>query len=489
MKTKILYLCIIISLSFLAACGSSVETEDKKDTGPLLDQEKHWHLIGKNGINILPAWELSQGSHSVSIAIVDLGFSPSSPAFMSCPQSYKVLDFVHGKRDINDHGTKVASFVSTCPDNPLGLVGVNQKSEVLWLDMHSFKSLPQALVYWAAGLVDQKHSNDRLTFPAKIEKPVAVVNMSYGEKFLIQEEEDSIAIKYLKMSELVNNKLDNIHGHSNNPSLAIFDYSRPGPILVAGAGNDGKNSGKIFPSAATGVISVGATTSNGFSTSFSNWGETVEIMAPGENLLAATKNGSELVNGTSFATPIISGVISLMKSVYKELNWKTATYLLQSTAVPMDCAAYCVGRQECEKDCCVGTKQTCTPGRVDAGAAVKAAAKMAQTDIVNMALIDAFPYYIKLEKSNTNNLYNAKFIVFNVGDKDGSYSISSENKELKFEPSEFIVPKKSQPQTGILVTVSSHNPQLPITAIRIASPESGKVSTFSDEITVYVGSK
>ena len=89
-------------------------------------------------------------------------------------------------------------------------------------------------------------------------------------------------------------------------------------LIVAAVGNDGCECLHL-PAAVDSVLAVGAMDSQGSPISFSNWGEAYQnqgILAPGENILGAVAGGgTSLRTGTSFATPIVSGFISLLLSI------------------------------------------------------------------------------------------------------------------------------------------------------------------------------
>jgi len=126
---------------------------------------------------------------------------------------------------------------------------------------------------------------------------------------------------------------------------AINSARSRGASVIVAAGNEAMNASNSSPANCSGVVTVAAVGRNGGRASYSNFGATVEIAAPGgsggANSVLSTLNtgtttpGSDsyaLYNGTSMATPHVSGVVALMLSVKPALTPDQVTSILQSTA-------------------------------------------------------------------------------------------------------------------------------------------------------------
>jgi subtilisin family serine protease len=83
-----------------------------------------------------------------------------------------------------------------------------------------------------------------------------------------------------------------------------------GIVLVAAAGNAGPGAPFAFPAAYNGVIAVTATNESDGLMEQANRGPYVHVAAPGVDLLAPVAGGTDAVTGTSFAAPVVTGVIA-----------------------------------------------------------------------------------------------------------------------------------------------------------------------------------
>jgi subtilisin family serine protease len=126
----------------------------------------------------------------------------------------------------------------------------------------------------------------------------------------------SKAIKYaVSHGAQVINMSFGISGGAQTLKNTIKDAEKAGVIVVASAGND-NTSVPQYPASYPGVVSVAATDLQDVKASFSNYGATISVSAPGKSIISAYPGGyyAEL-SGTSFAAPMVAGEAALLRSL------------------------------------------------------------------------------------------------------------------------------------------------------------------------------
>ncbi|KEK17468.1 hypothetical protein BAMA_12955 [Bacillus manliponensis] len=192
------------------------------------------------------------------------------------------------------HGTHVAGIISAKENNKIGAHGINPKAKVMSIDISNNEKMLSDY-YIAKGIL---HA---------VEQGIDVINMSFGSPA------DSAILQEAIQVAVENNV-----------------------VVVAAAGNESRSS-YSYPAAYDGVISVGATDANKELAEFSNYGPSVDVVAPGVGVfstIATPKkpNTYAKLDGTSMASPVVAGVASLIKSKYPDLNSYEVEALLKSTA-------------------------------------------------------------------------------------------------------------------------------------------------------------
>ena len=246
-----------------------------------------WHLpkIAAPG-----GWDLATGSPSVPIAIIDSGVDPTHPDLAgNLIAGYNFLGNNTDTQDVLGHGTAVAGSAAAITDNTTGVAGVAWNSPIMPLvvlnanDYATYYDIAQAINYAA-------------------DQGVRVINISIGGS-----------------------------SYSSTLQNAVNYAWNKGAVIVACAHNYSTDT-PYYPAACANVIAVSATTSSDTLASFSNYGNWIDIAAPGAYILTTTRGGGYgNWNGTSFSSPITAGVVALILSANPSLtNAQVVDTLTQS---------------------------------------------------------------------------------------------------------------------------------------------------------------
>ncbi len=158
-------------------------------------------------------------------------------------------------------------------------------------------------------------------------------------------------------------------GQFSQTAQTVIDFAvSKGSIVVAAASNDGVEQIR-YPAAYDGVIAVASTDINDNKSSFSNYGTWVDVSAPGSRIRSTIATGSySTFDGTSMATPMVAGLLGLMKSHNPNVTNAQLEQCLVSSAEPIDALNQTYagkigsGRIDAEKSLqCVGALLNATP--------------------------------------------------------------------------------------------------------------------------------
>ena len=132
------------------------------------------------------------------------------------------------------------------------------------------------------------------------------------------------AVKYaVSHGAQVINMSFGISGQTQTLKKTIGEAVNDGVTVVASAGN-GNMAVPQYPAAYPGVLGVAATNLTDVKASFSNYGSTISVSAPGSNIISGYPGGyyAEL-SGTSFSAPMVAAEAALLRSL-KTSGWKNS---------------------------------------------------------------------------------------------------------------------------------------------------------------------
>ncbi len=291
--------------------------EQSAGTDPLLQDD--W---SRAAVRLYEAWGITLGSPNIPVAVIDTGVDYRHPdlagQFWVNPgedlngngradssdfngvddDGNGFVDDVHGwdftdaptfadggdyldrdadPMDENGHGTMVAGIIAARAGNGIGVAGVAPQARIM--NLRAGTSL---------GFLEEDDVAAAILYA--VQNGARIINMSFGD---------------VVVSPLLRD-------------VVQFAHAR-GVVLVASSGNSGSDE-PHYPSGFTETISVGAVTPNRSLAGFSNYGTTLDVVAPGQAIVTTQLNGQYgRFSGTSAAAPFVSGMAALILS--QNPNW------------------------------------------------------------------------------------------------------------------------------------------------------------------------
>ena len=196
------------------------------------------------------------------------------------------------------HGTEIAGIIAAQTNNAIGIAGLVPACRVMNLRAAT-----------SEGYLEEDDVARAIIYA--VENNADIINMSFG---------DVVVSPFLE--EVINYAYDE------------------GLVLVASAGNDGSRTIQ-YPAGFARTISAGATDRDNQRCSFSNWGQTIDVVAPGVEIIStAPHNSYREVQGTSFSAPIVSAAAAQVLSRDLTQNNEQVRNLLKTCVVDLGPAGW-----------------------------------------------------------------------------------------------------------------------------------------------------
>ena len=253
-----------------------------------------WHLPK---IDADMAWDITQGSPQVIIAMLDTGVDGSHPDLATkMVPGYNTYDNNTNTSDVYGHGTKVAGAAAATCNNGTGVASPGCQNRIMPIrttdtNGASYASTVANGITWA------------------VDHGAKVINMS----------------------------ISGVAGNSTIKNAAQYAVNH-GAVVIAAADNCGcLDSTPENPY----IISVSATDSADNFASFSSYGSFVDLSAPGVSIYTTTRGGGYAsASGTSLSSPIAAGVAALVMSANPALTPAQVESILETTADDRGTAGY-----------------------------------------------------------------------------------------------------------------------------------------------------
>jgi len=251
------------------------------------------------------AWSLTRGA-GVRIAIIDTGVDGSHPDLVGAVvggADFSGLGSVNGQTPVGNerrHGTMVASLAAGRGNNGSdGVLGSAPEAEILSLS-----------VSFTGGVI----SSDE--------------QIAHAVRFAVDNGADIISLSLTRNTRDWPESWDDAFGYAEDNDV----------VVIAAAGNRGSGTLSVgAPATMPGVLTVGGVTQEGeASDSASSQGITIGVMAPSEGLVGAIPEGGYVSwSGTSGATPIVAGIVALVRARYPSMDAANVINRILASAKPV----------------------------------------------------------------------------------------------------------------------------------------------------------
>ena len=298
-----------------------IQETNPGDTQTAVQFSDQWSL---SDVHLKEAWNVTKGSKDIVIAILDSGIdyrhqdlknniwvNPNEiPDNGVDDDGNGFIDDVYGWNFADNNSDPKTRTTSNHGSHVAGIIGGNRG------DGQGIYGMAQNVKMMALKFIGENGSGSTSAairgIDYAIAKKVFAINNSWGSS-----------------------------GGSTALQAAIGRAEKAGILFVVAAGNGSGGHGYSidntgwYPASYSNpnILTVAATASNDFLTSFSNFGlHKVDVAAPGLNILSTVTNQSyQKMSGTSMAAPLVTGLAVLVKAANTSLNYQQVINIIRNT--------------------------------------------------------------------------------------------------------------------------------------------------------------
>ena len=287
---------------------------------------KLWGLNNTNNpgfdINVKPVWEnYTVGNPDVIVSVVDGGVDLKHEDLATNCLTTDHYNSIDNNNVIvaESHGTHVAGTIAAVSNNDKGITGIaggdfkNGKGGIKIMSCQIFKPASNG---------DIVSGNSAAAIKWGADHGAVISQNSWGYNYDVDKDgkfnsEELENARNAKIGEADRQAIEYFikYAGCDNDGNQLPDSPMKGGVVIFAAGNEAMSN--AAPANYPNVIAVGAIAPDGAKASFSNYGEWVDISAPGERIYSTYPDDSYAnLQGTSMACPHVSGVAALIVSYF-----------------------------------------------------------------------------------------------------------------------------------------------------------------------------
>nr|WP_294898937.1 S8 family peptidase [uncultured Pedobacter sp.] len=220
----------------------------------------------------------------------------------------------YGNNDVTGpdalHGTHVAGIIAADRKNKIGIKGIADNVKIM-----SVRTVPNG---------DERDNDVANAIRYATDNGAKIINMSFGKSYSDNKKLVDDAVKYAVSKDVLM-----IHAAGNDNHNLDTDKNFPNPVYEDGSG------------VASSWIEVGASgpvNDESLKADFSNYGKTaVDVFAPGVEIYSTTPNSTyQSLDGTSMASPVVSGIAALIRCYYPKLTANQVKKIIMDSSVKIN---------------------------------------------------------------------------------------------------------------------------------------------------------